>query len=55
MTMLILTYALANASLAAGLVLVGFLGVGIAATIGLVGSLGMLGSFRICRRWLING
>jgi ABC-type nickel/cobalt efflux system permease component RcnA len=42
MTMLILTYALANASLAAGLVLVGFLGVGIAATIGLVGSLGML-------------
>ncbi len=42
MTMLILTYALANASLAAGLVLVGFLGVGIAATIALVGSLGML-------------
>ena len=42
MTMLILTYALANASLGAGLVLVGFLGVGIAATIALVGSLGML-------------
>jgi nickel/cobalt exporter len=42
MTMLILTYALANASLAAGLVLVAFLGVGIAATIALVGSLGML-------------
>ncbi len=42
MTMLILTYALANASLAAGLVLVGFLGVGIAVTIALVGSLGML-------------
>ncbi len=42
MTMLILTYALANASLAAGLVLVGFLGVGIAITIALVGSLGIL-------------
>lgn len=42
MTMLILTYALANASLGAGLVLTGFLGVGIAATIALVGSLGML-------------
>lgn len=42
MTMLILTYALANASLGAGLVLAGFLGVGIAATIALVGSLGML-------------
>lgn len=42
MTMLILTYALANASLAAGLVLTAFLGVGIAATIALVGSLGML-------------
>lgn len=42
MTMLILTYALANASLAAGLVLVGFLGVGIAVTIALVGSLGIL-------------
>lgn len=42
MTMLILTYALANASLAAGLVLSGFLGIGIAATIALVGSLGIL-------------
>lgn len=42
MTMLILTYALANASLAAGLALVAFLGIGIAATIALVGSLGML-------------
>jgi nickel/cobalt transporter (NicO) family protein len=42
MTMLILTYALANASLAAGIVLVAFLGVGIAATIALVGSLGIL-------------
>jgi nickel/cobalt transporter (NicO) family protein len=42
MTMLILTYAHANASLVAGLVLTGFLGIGIAATIALVGSLGML-------------
>ena len=42
MTMLILTYALANASLGAGLVLAGVLGIGIAATIALVGSLGML-------------
>lgn len=42
MTMLILTYALANASLGAGLALVGVLGIGIAATIALVGSLGML-------------
>jgi ABC-type nickel/cobalt efflux system permease component RcnA len=42
MTMLILTYALANASLAAGLVLTGFLGVGIAATIALAGSLGIV-------------
>jgi len=42
MTMLILTYALANASLAAGLALVAFLGIGIASTIALVGSLGML-------------
>lgn len=42
MTMLILTYAVANASLVAGLVLAGVLGVGIAGTIALVGSLGML-------------
>jgi len=42
LTMLILTYALANASLAAGLVLTGFLGIGIAATIALVGLSGIL-------------
>jgi hypothetical protein len=60
MTMLILTYALAHASLGAGLVLTGFLGVGIAATIALVGSLGMLvrrGAFAVLdphgRRYVI--
>lgn len=42
LTMLILTYAVANASLAAGLVLTGFLGIGIAATIALVGMSGIL-------------
>lgn len=42
LTMLILTYALAHASLAAGLVLTLFLGVGIAATIALVGMAGIL-------------
>jgi ABC-type nickel/cobalt efflux system permease component RcnA len=42
MTMLILTYAVGQASLGAGLVLTGFLGVGIAATIAVVGSVGIL-------------
>ncbi len=42
MTMLIMTYALANATLVAGLVLTGILGIGIALTIAVVGTVGIL-------------
>lgn len=50
MTMLVLTYAIANATLAIGAVLALLLGVGIAATIAVIGSAGIL-----FRRGLIGG
>ena len=50
MTMLILTFAIAHATLVAGLVLTLFLGIGIAATIALVGTLGVVARLGIFAR-----
>ena len=50
MTMLILTFAIARATLVAGLVLTLFLGIGIAATIALVGTLGVVARLGIFAR-----
>lgn len=55
MTMLIMTFAIAHATLAAGLVLALFLGIGIAATIALIGTTGIVARMGIFARLDPNG